>query len=284
MLVDFLFYARLIAISLVSYFLSPTTQPFAVVFMGMVPVVSIILDLSTKGREGRFAFTVAHFGLCLFAFVCSFSVVQPIDLEKTAKTRLPSFIRSSHFDSTLLSEEELKSGWGSLKKDRRFEPTSENKEIKEYLLSNPEFCILGVSGETAPGLVRDANDLLWSVPQAWYHFRKDSCKIGIINGHGTADKIDTYLSEDLFAGLIQLKTLKDEEVINTYPNLKILFFKCRGYVSLETYDEFEARGKIYKEDGHYYTSRKGVVTVGHWLLYAFLRGDLQQLMSEIKSH
>ena len=201
-------------------------------------------------------------------------------LEKMLMAKAPSF----HFDSNsgLLSEEELQNGWGgvrytagSLKYNFSF-TDPETLALREFILANKELCIVGVGREYFPGFVRWGFDILWSVPQAWWHFRKDTCRIGIAAGHGNGYSLNLHLGEDLFAGEIQEKKFYQSKLKEDYRSISLLFIQCRGV------GEPKDDGLVYEENGYYYSSEMGRETRGDWLYEAFHNGELQRLVQKIK--
>ncbi len=281
MLASLFFQAALIVVSLL---LLPeyTTTGYAVVavFLGFGP---FFLWLNRK--EKSFApINKIYLLICILVVVfCNLSAhADRYNKEqRMLMVKKPSF----HFDSNsgLLSEEELEFGWaggrytfGPVKYDFSF-TDQETLALREFILSNKELCIVGVGREYNPGPVRVGFDLLWSVPQAWWHFRKDTCKLGIVSGHGNESSLNVFLGEDLFAGISQQKFIPQSRIKEDYPGISLLFIQCRGEGA-----QSKSNGEIFEENGYYYSSKMGNKTHGDWLKDAFRKGELQRLVQKIK--
>jgi len=277
MLASLFFQAVLIVVSLV-VLPEYTTTGYVVValFLGFGPFFLLLNE-----KEKSFApINKIYLLICILVVVfCNLSANADRDNkeQRILMVRKPSF----HFDSNsgLLSEEELNFGWaGGRKTFGPVNPDQETLALREFILSNKELCIIGVGREYKKGPVRVGFDLLWSVPQAWWHFRKDTCKLGIVSGHGNESSLNVFLGEDLFAGISQQKFIPQSKIKEDYPGISLLFIQCRGKE-----ERSKSNGELFEENGYYYSSKIGKKTHGDWLKDAFRKGELQRLVQKIKN-
>jgi hypothetical protein len=217
------------------------------------------------------------FGFCFF-LRSLFLLVSASEVESlSAPDAINSFNRPTFFHESLLSKDEILEYWSDKDLNRvqrnQLQEIDEsflsaNKALREFLLFNSSFCVVAApETEVAFGATVDLSKLLWTVPQAWYHERKFSCRIGLVAGHGDGEMMDVTLSENLREKTIVIKDLK-----KAYNQIDLVIMSCRGRKDQLKDDE------IFLDDEMFKSAEAGFSTDKRWFENVVKNGLLQKLI------
>jgi len=197
---------------------------------------------------------------------------QRVPLNLPGKTIQESF----EFNDYLLSKQELlthyKSNWKvtrGLNLERNLKADILEHPARKYLLENPAVCVLHVGELSSLDFATyRTNSLLLSVPQAFYSNRRFTCRIAIVYGHGDSKGgIHGHLTHALNG---EPTRFTEEELRLAYPQLELMFVKCRGGRS------YDYSYPLYAQDGSFFTAEEGQSTYGDWFFEAWKRRALKQ--------
>lgn len=195
----------------------------------------------------------------------------------SAPDAVNSFNKPVFFHESLLSKDEILEYWSDkdlnrVQKEQLQEIDQEflssHKTLREFLLFNSSFCVVAApETEVAFGATVDLSKLLWTVPQAWYHERKFSCRIGLVAGHGDGEMMDVTLSENL-----REKTILIKEIKKKYNQIDLVIMSCRGRKNQLKDDE------IFLDDEMFKSAEAGFSTDKRWFENVVKNGLLQKLI------
>jgi hypothetical protein len=236
--------------------------------------VTAFIGVTEENARSR---KLPFFSFCLFLRAL-FLLVSASEVESlSAPDALNKFNKPTFFHESLLSKDEILEYWSdkNLNRTQRNQLQeidesflSSHKTLREFLLFNSSFCVVAApETEVAFGATVDLSKLLWTVPQAWYHERKFSCRIGLVAGHGDGEIMDVTLSENLREKKVVIKDLK-----KAYNQIDLVIMSCRGRKDQTRDDE------IFLDDEMFKSSEAGFSTDKRWFENVVKNGLLQKLI------
>ena len=231
--------------------------------------LSVILCLTARRYIDIWEFQMGHM-VAGFGVLLMF-LTAPV---KTTQETIPE----ARFDFVdyLLSKQELMEHYRNspnvtygLHRGKELTAEIMDHPIRKYLLENPAVCVLHVANLSWLDFAVDkTNALLLSVPQAFYSNRRFTCRIAIVFGHGDSQGgVHGHLTHALDK---EETRLEEEEIKLAYPQLEILFVKCRGN---ESYASFPS---LYAQNGAWFVAKPGQATHGEWLFRAWRYQPLRE--------
>lgn len=207
---------------------------------------------------------------------------QDPNLVVVAPDEINAFSKSAFFHEKVLSKEELISYWkekeGALDVSKEISEDflKQQHDLRVFFLKNPQVCIVGVpepymgAFEATRGLTR----LLWSVPQAWYHERMHSCKIGLSFSHGDNDHIKVLSSKRASKGHDSARWIAAEDMKKAFSQIDLVFITCRG----DKQPFYEGDFILDHESAIWWSTEKGRSTSADWLWHVYNNGNLQKFV------
>lgn len=214
-----------------------------------------------------------------------FSLVSTNEVESFAPNEINKHSKAEEFPffyETLLNKEELVRYWNARNKGLNVAEEisqdflTQQAPLRDFFLKNPQVCFVGVpepsmmAFEPTRGLTR----FIWSVPQAWYHERKHTCRIGLVVSHGDNDHVRFLASEKAIKGYSSDRWYSSEDVQKAYPNLDLLFVSCRG----DRKPFYDDAIILEHSTGAWWSTEKGRSTHADWLWWVYNNGLLTKLV------
>lgn len=220
-----------------------------------------------------------------FIILLCFVLTPPSKTIVTAPDAVNAYSKVEEFPSfyeTLLNKEELVRYWNARNKGLNVAEEisqdflTQQAPFRDFFLKNPQVCFVGVpepsmmAFEPTRGLTR----FIWSVPQAWYHERKHTCRIGLVVSHGDNDHVRFLASEKAIKGYSSDRWYSSEDVQKAYPNLDLLFVSCRG----DRKPFYDDAIILEHSTGAWWSTEKGRSTHADWLWWVYNNGLLTKLV------
>lgn len=283
--------ARLLSPSLF-FFLSIKIQLVAAIVLNGFLLISVVVDsvflFVSKDNANLDDFTKSCDSFmshvlkvqCLLMFIV---LLNTVDRQiVTCPDEINRFSKSTFFHEELLSKEELVSYWkenkGTLDVAQEIsqEFLNEQHDLRVFFLKNPQVCIIAVPEPYMGAFeaTREITRLLWSVPQAWYHERMHSCKIGLSFSHGDKDKLNILSSKRAIKGQDSARWIAAEDLKKAFPQIDILLITCRG----EKSPSYEGDFILDHQTAIWWSTEKGESTPSKWLWHAHENGNLQRFV------
>ncbi len=211
-----------------------------------------------------------------------FSLVSTSEVESFAPNEYSKAQEFPFFYEALLSKEELVRYWSSRNKGLNVDEEisqdflTQQASFREFFLRNPQACFVGVPEPSMLAFepTRDLTRLIWSVPQAWYHERIHTCRIGIVVSHGDNDHLRFLASEKAIEGYSSDRWYDSKDVQKAYPNLDLLFVSCRG----DRKPFYDDAIILEHSTGAWWSTEKGRSTHADWLWWVYNNGLLKKLV------
>lgn len=270
-----------------SYAMTPfnTSCLFFIVDFLLVGIFFPLFENNKEDNDFKFVDTIVSAITkvqVLVTFVFFLTTYQDPNLVVVAPDEINAFSKSAFFHEKVLSKEELISYWkekeGALDVSKEISEDflKQQHDLRVFFLKNPQVCIVGVpepymgAFEATRGLTR----LLWSVPQAWYHERMHSCKVGLSFSHGDNDHIKVLSSKRASKGHDSARWIAAEDMKKAFSQIDLVFVTCRG----DKKPFYEGDFILDHQTAIWWSTEKGRSTSADWLWHVYNNGNLQKFV------